>query len=166
MHSSCPASQHSANRLANIKPDNLVLIEVFLIYNVVLISAVQQSDSVIFIYIYMHYFLYSFLLGLIPGHQIQVPVQNSRTLFIHPMHMCMLSNFSRVQLFATLWTIAHQAPLSMGYPRQEYLGGLSCPPPGDLSNPGIEITSHESPALAGGFFTTSATWEAPHSSCM
>ena len=74
VHSSCPASQHSANRLANIKPDNLVLIEVFLIYNVVLISAVQQSDSVIFIYIYMHYFLYSFLLGLIPGHQIQFPV--------------------------------------------------------------------------------------------
>ena len=162
--SSRPASQHSANQLANIKPDNLVLIEVFLICNVVLISAVQQSDSVIFIYMCMHYFVYSFLLWFIPGHHIQFPVRNSSTLFIPPVHTCMLSSFSRVQLFATLWTIAHQAPLSLGYPRQEYLGGLSCPPPGDLSNPGIEITSHEPPALAGGFFTSSAAWEAPHSS--
>ena len=52
----------------------------------------------------------------------------------------MLSNFSRVQLFATLWTIAHQAPLSMGYPRQEYLGGLHAllqgifPPQGSKSH--------------------------------
>ena len=47
----------------------------------------------------------------------------------------------------TLWTIAHQAPLSMGFPRQEYWSGLPCPPPGDLPNPGIKPGSSESPAL-------------------
>ena len=48
----------------------------------------------------------------------------------------------------------------MGFPRQEYWRGFPCPPPGDLSNPGIETASHMSPALAGVFFTTSAIWEA------
>ena len=52
------------------------------------------------------------------------------------------------------WTIAHQAPLSMGFPRQEYWNGLPFPPPGDLPNPGIELTSLVSPASAGRFFTT------------
>ena len=47
-----------------------------------------------------------------------------------------------------------------GFSRQEYWSGMPCPPPGDLPNPGIEPTSLMSPALAGGFFTTSATWEA------
>ena len=61
---------------------------------------------------------------------------------------------------ATLWTVALQAPLSMGFSWQEYWSGLPCPPPGDLPNPGIEPTSLMSPALAGGFFTTSTTWEA------
>ena len=73
----------------------------------------------------------------------------------------MLSHFSRLQLFATLWTIAHQAPLSMRFPRNEYFSGLPCPPPEDLSDPGIEPTSLKSPALAGGFITTSVTLEAP-----
>ena len=62
-------------------------------------------------------------------------------------------------LFATLWTVAHQAPLSMKFSRQEYWSGLPFPPPGDLPDPGIEPASLISPALAGGFFTTSATWE-------
>ena len=48
----------------------------------------------------------------------------------------------------------------MGYSRHEYWSGLPCPPPGDLPNPEIKLTSFISPALAGGFFTTSATWEA------
>ena len=61
---------------------------------------------------------------------------------------------------ATLWTVAHQAPLSMGFSRQEYWSGLLCPPPGDLPNPGIGPTSLRSPALAGKFFTTNATWKA------
>ena len=63
------------------------------------------------------------------------------------MHACMLSHFSRVQLFATLWTVAHQAPLFMGFSRQEYWRGLPCPPPEDLPDPGIELTSPASPAL-------------------
>ena len=62
-------------------------------------------------------------------------------------------------LFATLWIVAHQAPLSMGFSRQEYWRSLPCPPPWDLPDPGIEPASLASPALAGGFFTTSATWE-------
>ena len=72
------------------------------------------------------------------------------------MHVCMLSHFSRVRLFATPWTVAWQAPLSMGFSRQEYWSGLPCPS-GDLPDPGIEPVSFRSPALAGRFFTTSAT---------
>ena len=72
-----------------------------------------------------------------------------------------LSHFYRVGFFATQWTIAHQAPLSMGFSRQEYCSGLPCPPPGDLPDPAMEPTSPMSPALAGRFFTTSATWEKP-----
>ena len=68
--------------------------------------------------------------------------------------------FSHVQLFATPQTIAHQAPLSMGFSRQEYWRGLPCPPPGHLPDPGIEPASLMSSALAGVFLTTSATWEA------
>ena len=67
----------------------------------------------------------------------------------------MLSHFNRVWLFATLWTVTQEAPLSMGFSRQEYWSGLPCPPPEDLPNPGIEPTSLMSPALAGRFFTTS-----------
>ena len=73
--------------------------------------------------------------------------------------MYVLSHFSRVQLFATLWTIAHQAPLSMGFSRQEYWSGLPYPPSGALPNPGTEAVSLTSPALASGFFTTCAHWE-------
>ena len=53
----------------------------------------------------------------------------------------MLSCFSRVQLFATLWTVACQAPLSKGFYRQEYWSGLPCPSAGDLPDPEIEPTS-------------------------
>ena len=63
-------------------------------------------------------------------------------------------SLSRVQLFATPWTVAGQAPLSMGFPRQEYWSGLPLPPPGDLPNPGKEPTTSVFLALAGGFFTT------------
>ena len=53
---------------------------------------------------------------------------------------------------ATPRTVARQAPLSMGFLRREYWSGLPFPPPGDLPNPGIELTSPVPPALAGGFF--------------
>ena len=55
-----------------------------------------------------------------------------------------VKSLSRVQLFATLWTVAHQAPPSMGFSRQEYWSGLPFPSPGDLPNPGIKPRS---PAL-------------------
>ena len=59
--------------------------------------------------------------------------------------------------------IAHQAPLSMGFSRQEHSSGLPCPPPGDLPNPGIKPESPVAPALAGRFVITSTTWEARQS---
>ena len=63
---------------------------------------------------------------------------------------------SHVHLFATPWTVAYQAPLSMGFPRQEYWSGLPFLSPVDLPNPGIEPSS---PALPGGFFTTGSPIE-------
>ena len=70
----------------------------------------------------------------------------------------MLNRFSDVQVFVTLWSVAHQAPLSMGFSRQEYWSGwLFPPPPGDLPDPGIEPLSLMSPALVGGVSNTSAT---------
>ena len=72
--------------------------------------------------------------------------------------LCVLNRFNRVQLFATLWTVAHQAPLSLGFSRQEYWNWLPCPPSGVLLGPGFKSKPLTSLALAGGF--TSATWEA------
>ena len=68
--------------------------------------------------------------------------------------------------FVTLWTIACQVPLSMGFFRQEYWNGLPFPPAGDLPDPGIEPASPASTVLAGGFFTTRATWEAQYCVCV
>ena len=67
------------------------------------------------------------------------------------MHACVPS---RVLLFATPWTIVHEASLSMGSSRQEYWSGLPFPPPRDLSDPGIDPVSLASSELAGGFFIT------------
>ena len=72
--------------------------------------------------------------------------------------MCVLSRFSPVLLSVILWTAAHQAPLSMGFSRQEYWSGEPSPLPGDLPDPWIEPESLKSPALTGRFFTTSATF--------
>ena len=71
-----------------------------------------------------------------------------------PFHMfsCVISNFSHVQLFTTPWIIACQAPLSMGFSRQENWSGLPCPSPGDLPDSGkIETESLTFPVLASGF---------------
>ena len=73
---------------------------------------------------------------------------------------CILSHFGGVWLFVTLWTVVSQAPLSMGFSRQEYWSRLPCPSPGVLPDPGIQPASLNAPALACGFFTTKATWEA------
>ena len=61
---------------------------------------------------------------------------------------------SHVQLFVMTWAVACRAPLSIGFPRQEYWSGLPFPIPRDFPDPGIEPMSFVSPALAGGFFTT------------
>ena len=73
---------------------------------------------------------------------------------------CVLRRLSHVRLFVTPWTVAYQAPLSMGFSRQEYWNGLPFPPSGNLPNTGFEPSSPVSPTLARRFFPTSATWEA------
>ena len=75
------------------------------------------------------------------------------------LHACVLSHFSRVWLFETLWTVAYWAPLSMGFSRQEYWSGLLCPPPGG----GYSQLRDHTPVfcIAGRFFTTWVTWETP-----
>ena len=74
-------------------------------------------------------------------------------------HSAVLTDFSCVRFFATLWTVAHQAPLSTGFFRQEYWSGFPFPSPEDPPDTGIEPTCLMSSALAGGLFTTSTTWE-------
>ena len=88
------------------------------------------------------------------------PIEFRRNVPQH-IHACVLSHFSHVQLFAILWTVAHQAPLSLGFSWQKYFHeGWHALLHGGLPDPGIKPMSLMSPALAGGFFTTSTTWEA------
>ena len=94
------------------------------------------------------------------------PLQGPAAVPSHGLESCLSSVWwpcallSRVQLFATPWTAARQAPLSVGFSRQEHCSGWPCPPPGDLPHPGIEPASLMSPALTGGFFIMSTTFEA------
>ena len=71
-------------------------------------------------------------------------------------------SLSYVRLFAAPGTVACQASLSMDFSTQEYWSGFPFPAPGDLPDSRVEPTSPAAPALAGRFFTTSATWEAPY----
>ena len=73
--------------------------------------------------------------------------------FKYIFYECVLSLISCVELFVILWTVAQQAPLSMGFSKQEYWSGLPWPPPGDLPDTEIHPASLISPALAGRFFT-------------
>ena len=73
------------------------------------------------------------------------------------LRVCVLSHFSHVWLFGTLRTVALQAPLSMGFSRQELWSGLPFPSSGDSPNPGIKPASPTSPGLAGKYFTISST---------
>ena len=101
---------------------------------------------IIHIFAYIHY-----ILNIPPPYDLVIPLlciyPREIKAFVHTetqawnVHACMLSHFSHVQLFATLWTIACQALLSMGFSRQEYWSGLPCLPPGDLPDPGIEPMS-------------------------
>ena len=70
--------------------------------------------------------------------------------------VCVRAKSLQLCLFWTLWTVTCQAPLSMGFSRQEYWTGLLCPPPRDLPEPGIKPWSL---ALASRFFTDSTTWK-------
>ena len=88
------------------------------------------------------------------------PVESLLCLGQRPVEFCTHARTQHIQFFATLWTAAHQAPLSMGFPRQEYWDGLLFPTPEDLPDAGIEPVSPVSPSLAGGFLTNCATWEA------
>ena len=81
-------------------------------------------------------------------------IREAHSLSTESLHVCMLSCFSPVWLFETPWTVARQAPLSMGSFRQKYWSGFPCPPPGNLPHPQIKPTLLTSPALAGGFLTT------------
>ena len=102
-------------------------------------------------------------LFLLLQHKLPFPLKLfflGSSLLLNSLCAYMLSHFSHVQLFSTPWSVAHQAPRSMGFSRQEYWSGLPCPPPGDLPDPGMGPTSLMSPALGGEFFTASATWEA------
>ena len=72
-----------------------------------------------------------------------------------------MKSLSHVRLFAAPWTVAYQPPPSMGFSRQEYWSGLPFASPRDLPDAGIKPMSLASPALAGGFFTTSTDWAAP-----
>ena len=73
--------------------------------------------------------------------------------------VCVLRCFSCARLCDPM-DCTHEAPLSMGFSRQEYWSALPCPPPRDLANPGIKPMSLMYLVLAGGFFITNATWEA------
>ena len=75
------------------------------------------------------------------------------------MYACMLSHFSHVGLSATPQTVSPPGSSVWGILQAEFWSGLSFPTPGDLLHPGIKPKSPASPALAGGFFTTGATWE-------
>ena len=76
-----------------------------------------------------------------------------------PVLYCVLGRFSHARLFATLRTVVHQAPLSMGFSRQDYMEWVAMPSSGGLLDPEIEPESVTTPALAGRFFTTSPTWK-------
>ena len=106
------------------------------------------------IFLLTHWFFFLFL------SLVQVSCWISVEFFSLLIVLCMLSCLSHIWLFVTLWTVAHQAPLSIGFSRQGYWSGLPYTPPGDLLDPGIEPKSLTLPALADRFFTTSATWEA------
>ena len=72
---------------------------------------------------------------------------------------CELSHFSGVLFFATLWTVAHQVPLSLEFPKQEYWSGLPCPPPGNLPHPGIQSGSPAFSCISRWILYQGATWE-------
>ena len=96
----------------------------------------------------------------VPGQGTRSHMLQLRVCILQQMILCVCV-FSHlvVSNAGTLWTVAHQSPLFMEFPRQEYWSVLPFPTPEDLPDPGIKLGSLASPALVGGFFTTRATWE-------
>ena len=111
-------------------------------------SALSTGSGTVF---YMNSWSFKFLKFILKFPE-YICIGNSRI-----QGVCELSH---VQLFAAPWTVAHQAPLSMGFFKQEYWSRLPFPSPGDLPDPGIEPAYFASPVMASGFLTTSTTWEA------
>ena len=130
-----------------------------LIFLLAILIPACDSSSPVFLVMYSAYKLNKHSDNMQPCH---TPFPNRLIClsYVHEHIKNMLSHFSCVLLFVTLWAVACQAPLSMGFSRQEHWSGLSCPSPGDLPDPWIEPESLTSLALANVFFTTSATWEA------
>ena len=87
-----------------------------------------------------------------------IPIFFSLYYFLNKLCVCACT-YSQIQLVVTPWTAARQASLSLGFPRQEYWGGLPFLCPEDLPDPGIEPVSLASPASADGFFTTVPPWK-------
>ena len=102
--------------------------------------------------------------SVIAGAIAEVTVPNIRSSQVPLVFGCAVcvctQSLHRVQLFETPWTVAYQAPLSMGFSRQEYWTGLPFLPTRGLLNPGIEPPSLASPLLAGGILYYRTTWEA------
>ena len=96
----------------------------------------------------------------IPNNKWQLLTYIKEKNWIFLFTVIVLSCLSHMRLLETPWTAARQAPLSMGFSRQEYWSRSPFPSPGDLPDPGIEAGALMFPALASRFFTTSATWEA------
>ena len=122
----------------------------------------MHTHTHIHTYIHIYIYIYIYICDCIKKIRKTNKTDNTITSVIRG-YLCLLPFtlcawlLSHVWLFATPWTVAQQAPLSMGFSRQEYWSGLPCPPPGDLPVPGIEPRS---PRIAGGFFTSWATREA------
>ena len=128
-----------------------------MLHNVLLVSAVQQCESALSIHISPSS---RASLPHTPIPPVQVITEYQAVLPV--LYKSFPLVVSHVRLFAAQWTVAHQAPPSMGFSRQEYWSGLPCPPPGHHPGPGIEPVTLMSPVLASWFFTTSATCEAPY----
>ena len=122
------------------------LIELYLIYNIILISDIQCSNS-----IFVDYALF------------KITIKYKLCSLCYTMYSCAYlcaKSLQLCRLFATLWTVAYQNPLSMGFSRQEYWSGFPCPPLRDLPSPGIKPVFLMSSALTDTFFTTSTIWKA------
>ena len=129
----------------------------------VFISRIVQSEESIFMYTYwwLQTIFSAWCFDIWGWICVCIHTHTHTHTYIHTYCDTVLGHFSCVRLSVTPWTVAHQAPLSIGFSRQESWSGLPCPPPGHLPDSGIKPASFMSPALPGDrFFSIRATWEA------